>query len=239
MTAALSCAGLDAGYHRQPVVRNLTLDVQPGEILAILGANGAGKTTSLLTLAGLLSPIRGEVRLDGKLLNFSRPHLTARAGVALVPDDKCLFTTLSVMDNLSFGRRGKGAVEEALSYFPLLESRMKMKAGVLSGGEQQMLALARGLVAGPRVILIDELSMGLAPLIVRDMLAVVKRIAHEKSTAVILVEQHVQMALGVADRAIVLSHGKVVLEAPADVLASDPGRLRDAYLSASAIQKEA
>jgi branched-chain amino acid transport system ATP-binding protein len=237
MTATLSCAGLDAGYHHQPVVRDLTLAVQAGEILTMLGVNGAGKTTSLLTLAGLLPPIRGEVRLDGKLLNFSRPHLAARAGVALVPDDKCLFTTLSVIDNLSFGRRGKGALDEALSYFPALESRMKMKAGVLSGGEQQMLALARALVSEPRVMLIDELSMGLAPLVVQDMLAVVKRIAREKATAVILVEQHVQMALGIADRALVLAHGEVVLESPADVLAADPGRLRDAYLSAGTTQR--
>ncbi|HVW41693.1 MAG TPA: ABC transporter ATP-binding protein [Amycolatopsis sp.] len=229
MASILSCTSLDAGYQKRPVVRGLNLEAAEGEIVALLGSNGAGKTTSLLTMAGLLPPIRGDVAIAGKPVNHNRPYLAARSGLALVPDDKCLFTTLSVAQNISFGRRGKAALTEALSYFPALEKRVKLPAGVLSGGEQQMLALARALVAGPKVMLIDELSMGLAPVIVQDILAVVRRIADEKGTAVVLVEQHVEMALRIADRALVLAHGDVVLEEPADVLRDDPSKLRQGY----------
>jgi branched-chain amino acid transport system ATP-binding protein len=234
MTAILECRDIAAGYQRRPVVRNLNLAVEPGEIVAMLGSNGAGKTTSLLTMAGLLQPIAGQVRIGGAVLNHHRPYTAARAGIALVPDDKCLFTTLTVAENISFGKRGKPALQEALTYFPALEKRLRQPAGVLSGGEQQMLALARALVAAPKVMLIDELSMGLAPVIVQDILGVVRRIADEKGTAVVLVEQHVHMALQIADRAIVLAHGDVVLERPADVLRADPSLLKDSYLGRTA-----
>jgi branched-chain amino acid transport system ATP-binding protein len=233
-TAVLSCDDLAAGYERQPVVRGLNLEVSEGEIVAILGPNGAGKTTSLLTMAGLQPPISGSVRLAGKELNFSRPHLAARSGIALVPDDKCLFTTLTVAENISFGRRGQDAIREATDYFPALEARLSQRAGVLSGGEQQMLALARALVARPKIMLIDELSMGLAPLIVEGILAVVRRVANEKGTAVILVEQHVHMALETADRAIVLAHGDVVLEEAASVLKDNPEALQASYFGKGA-----
>ena len=234
MSSILSCSALYAGYHRRPVVRDLNVDISPGEIVAMLGANGAGKTTSLLTMAGLLPPIQGQVMIGDEKLNHDRPYLGARSGIALVPDDKCIFTTLTVAENISFGRRGKGALEEAFAYFPALQKRVKVKAGLLSGGEQQMLALARGLVSNPKVMLIDELSMGLAPVIVQEILKVVRRIADEKQTAVLLVEQHVQMALNVADRAIVLAHGDVVLTEPANVLLADPLLLRERYLGRTA-----
>jgi branched-chain amino acid transport system ATP-binding protein len=234
MNPVLMCRFLNAGYKRNPIVRNLNLEVRPGEIVAMLGSNGAGKTTSLLTLAGLLRPISGEVTIAGKALNYRRPYLVARSGVCLVPDDRCLFTALSVAENISFGKRGKPALREALAYFPALERRLRQPASVLSGGEQQMLALARALVADPKVMLIDELSMGLAPVIVQDILAVVRRIADIRGTAIVLVEQHVHLALGIADRAVVLAHGDVVLSEPAAELMSDPSLLRRSYLGGQA-----
>jgi len=234
MTIVLSCRGLAGGYHRNPVVRGLDLQVSSGEVLAILGANGAGKTTALLTLAGLLRPLAGSVEVAGKAVDHKRPFRSARAGVQLVPDDRCLFTSLSVAENISFGRRGTAAVAEAVAYFPALEKRLKVAAGVLSGGEQQMLVLARALVAQPKVLLIDELSMGLAPVIVEEILRVVRRIADEKGTAVVLVEQHVHMALQIADRAVVLAHGDVVLEREAAELRDAPELLRSSYLGRTA-----
>jgi branched-chain amino acid transport system ATP-binding protein len=233
-TPVLRCTSLDVGYHRRPVVRNLTLEVSPGEILSILGSNGAGKTTSLLAMAGLLRPFAGQVTIDGKPVNYKQPYRTARSGVQLVPSDRCLFTSLSVADNISFGRRGKDALNEALEYFPELKKRLKVPARALSGGEQQMLVLARAMVASPRVILIDELSTGLAPVVVQKILPVVRRIADEKQTAVILVEQHVHMALQVADRAMVLAHGDVVLERPAAELRQNPDLLTESYLGRTA-----
>ena len=230
----LRCTALDAGYHRRPVVRDLNLEVRPGEILSILGSNGAGKTTSLLAMAGLLRPFAGRVTIDGKPVNYKQPFHSARAGVQLVPSDRCLFTALSVADNISFGRRGKEALSEALEYFPELEKRLRVPARALSGGEQQMLVLARAMVASPRVILIDELSTGLAPVVVQKILPVVRRIADEKQTAVILVEQHVHMALQVADRAMVLAHGDVVLERSAAELRRDPDLLTESYLGRTA-----
>jgi len=234
MSTILSCRALSGGYHRNPVVRDLDLDVGPGEIVAILGANGAGKTTALLTMAGLLKPLGGSVVVEGKPVDHKRPFRSAQAGVQLVPDDRCLFTALSVAENISFGRRGAEAIDEAIAYFPALEKRLKVAAGVLSGGEQQMLVLARALVAGPKVLLIDELSMGLAPVIVEEILGVVRRIADQKGTAVVLVEQHVHMALQIADRAVVLAHGDVVLERDAAELRETPDLLRSSYLGRTA-----
>jgi branched-chain amino acid transport system ATP-binding protein len=234
VTPVLRCTSLDVGYHRRPVVRNLTLEVSPGEVLSILGSNGAGKTTSLLAMAGLLRPFAGQVTIDGKPVNYKQPYRAARSGVQLVPSDRCLFTSLSVADNISFGRRGKDALHEALEYFPELEKRLKVPARALSGGEQQMLVLARAMVASPRVILIDELSTGLAPVVVQKILPVVRRIADEKQTAVILVEQHVHMALQVSDRAMVLAHGDVVLERSAAELRQNPGLLTESYLGRTA-----
>jgi branched-chain amino acid transport system ATP-binding protein len=230
MSPVLRCTSLDVGYHKLPVVRNLNLEVSPGEVVAILGSNGAGKTTSLLAMSGLLRPFAGQVTVDGKPVNYKRPFLAARAGIQLVPSDRCLFTALSVAENISFGRRGKDAIREAIEYFPELEKRLRVPARVLSGGEQQMLVLARALVASPKVILIDELSTGLAPVVVQKILPVVRRIADEKQTAVVLVEQHVHMALQIADRAMVLAHGDVVLERSAAELRCDPVLLKESYL---------
>ncbi len=226
----LRVVGVDAGYNKHPVVRNLNLSVAPGEVVALLGSNGAGKTTSLLTMAGLLSPLSGSVHLGTSPVNHRKPHLAARQGIALVPDDKSLFGSQSVAENISFGRRGKDAVDEALSYFPALERRVKVRAGALSGGEQQMLALARALVANPRIMLIDELSMGLAPVIAQNILGVVRRIARDKRAGVVVVEQHVKLVLDVADRAVVLAHGNTVLEATAVRLKADPAALHQAYI---------
>jgi branched-chain amino acid transport system ATP-binding protein len=234
MSPMLRCTSLDVGYHKLPVVRNLNLEVSPGEVVAILGSNGAGKTTSLLAMSGLLRPFGGQVTVDGKPVNYKRPFLAARAGIQLVPSDRCLFTALSVAENISFGRRGKDAISEAVEYFPELEKRLRVPARVLSGGEQQMLVLARALVASPKVILIDELSTGLAPVVVQKILPVVRRIADEKQTAVVLVEQHVHMALQIADRAMVLAHGDVVLERSAAELRRDPVLLKESYLGRTA-----
>ncbi|MCU1616970.1 MAG: putative high-affinity branched-chain amino acid transport protein superfamily, atp bind [Frankiales bacterium] len=232
---ALEVRGLVAGYGSVPVVRSLDLSAAKGTVLGILGPNGAGKTTTMMTLAGLLPPLGGEILLDGKPLPRNRPARTNAAGVVLVPDDRALFTTMTVRENLTIARRPTGpTIPEVLDLFPALSPRLNVAAGALSGGEQQMLAVARGLVQNPRVLLIDEMSMGLAPVIVEGMLPVVRRIADETGAVVILVEQHVHLALEVADRAIVLVHGDVVLSGAASALAADPAALQAAYLGTAA-----
>jgi branched-chain amino acid transport system ATP-binding protein len=228
----LTCEGVDAGYTKgRPVVRAVDLELLPGEVVALLGPNGAGKTTLLLTLAGLLPGLAGSVTLDGHQVRAGRARAAARRGLVLVPDDRSLFTQLTVRDNLTLARRRHGStVDQVLDHFPALAKRLKVPAGMLSGGEQQMLALGRALIQDPRVLLIDELSMGLAPVIVEELLPVVRRIADGTGTAVVLVEQHVRPALEVADRAVVLVHGETVLTGPAARLAADPGLLERAYL---------
>jgi len=227
----LECDELVAGYGRVEVVRDLDLAVRPGEVLALLGPNGAGKTTTLLTIAGLLRPLGGQVRVGGADMRPEDAVGANAAGVVLVPDDRALFPALTVAEHLTLaGRRSGSNPRDALDVFPALSSRWDVAAGALSGGEQQMLAVARALAQVPRVLLIDEMTMDLAPVIVEDLLPVVRRIAKDHDAAVLLVEQHVTLALEVADHAIVMVHGETALHGPAVDFAADPGSIERAYL---------
>ncbi|HLM17766.1 MAG TPA: ABC transporter ATP-binding protein [Acidimicrobiia bacterium] len=231
MTPRLECAELSGGYGTTTAFRHLDLAVEGGTIEALLGPNGAGKTTLLLTLAGFLPPQAGTVTVDGTPLKTGRPASASKAGVVLVPDNRNLFTTLTVEENLKAAcRRGGPSPRDMLEVFPALEPRWRLRAGALSGGEQQMLAMARALVQQPQVLLIDEMSMGLAPLIVESLFETVRTIAHDHGCAVLLVEQHVHLALSVADSASVLNRGSIVLRGPASELLADAPRLEAAYL---------
>ncbi len=224
------CRGLKAGYGDITIIPSIDLCASAGTVVAVLGPNGAGKTTLLSTIAGLLPAQSGTVSVDGREVPPGRPALASRAGIVLVPDDRALFTTLTVEENLraAQGKR-RDLVNGAFDLFPALVTRRKLPAGNLSGGEQQMLAVARALVQEPRVLLIDEMSMGLAPVIVEQLLPLVRRIATESNAVVVLVEQHVGLALEVADRALVLVHGNVSLEGSARELRADPSLLERAY----------
>ncbi|MEE3849591.1 ATP-binding cassette domain-containing protein [Gordonia sp. LSe1-13] len=227
---SLTVRGLVAGRAKVPVVRDLDIDAPDGTVLAVLGPNGAGKSTLMLTLAGLLPRLGGEVAVDGNALSSGNPLRANRSGVVLVPDNRALFTGLTVADNVSIARRRGGMSDaDVQELFPALEARWKGAAGSLSGGEQQMLAVARALVQKPSVLLIDELSMGLAPVIVESLLPMVRRIADTSGATVVLVEQHVRLALEVADDALVLVHGEVTLRGSARDLRRYPDRLRQAY----------
>jgi branched-chain amino acid transport system ATP-binding protein len=234
---ALECRQVTSGYGDVPVVRGLDLTVSFGEVVALLGPNGAGKTTTLLTMAGVLSPSAGTVTTLGEPVKGGSPHRSARRGIALVPDNRSLFYGLTAAENVRLGVRGMTqaqALESVLRFFPQLESRMSVRAGLLSGGEQQMLAIGRALVGRPRALMIDELSLGLAPIIVRSILPTIREVADELGTAVLVVEQHVDMALEVADRAYVLSHGEVVTEGPARELAQSRQLLEASYMGEGA-----
>ncbi len=233
MTARLHCADLRAGYGSITIVPSFDVSAEPGTVIAVLGPNGAGKTTLLTTIAGLLPSQDGTVAVDDTTLPSGRPGAASRAGVVLVPDDRALFTTLTVDENLRVARGKRGpSTEMAYDLFPTLASRRKVNAGNLSGGEQQMLAVARALMQEPKVLLIDEMSMGLAPVIVEHLLPLVRTIADEHDAVVVLVEQHVGLALEIADRALVLVHGSVSLDRPAAELRADPQRLEAAYFGA-------
>jgi branched-chain amino acid transport system ATP-binding protein len=229
MTALLEVDGLRAGYGRVEVVRDLSFSVDAGEIVALLGPNGAGKTTTLLTIAGLLRPLGGAVRVLGRPVDARVPHRNARRGVALVTEDRSLFPQLTVRENLRLASRTRAGLD-AVSYFDALEPLLDRKAGLLSGGEQQMLAIARALATGPQLLLIDEMSLGLAPVIVDRLAEIVHRVAGELGIGVLLVEQHVPVALAIADRAVVLRHGELVLSGAAPALAADPDLLHSSYL---------
>ncbi len=229
------CREVKAGYGAITVVPSFDVTADPGTVLAILGPNGAGKTTLLTTLAGLLPAQAGSVTLAGHLLKNGRPAAASRAGLVLVPDDRALFTKLTVDENLKAARgKHKTTIEYVIDLFPALADRRKLAAGNLSGGEQQMLAVARALMQEPRVLLIDEMSMGLAPIIVEGLLPMVRRIADDTKAVVVLVEQHVALALEVADRAMVLVHGQVSLDRPARELRTDMALLESAYFGDTA-----
>jgi branched-chain amino acid transport system ATP-binding protein len=204
----LAAIGLDAGYGDAAVVRNLDLHVHAGEIVALLGPNGAGKSTTLLTLAGELPPLAGEVAWYGE--PTTEPlHKRAARGLAFVPEDRSVLMSMSVRDNLLLGR---GGVEGAVEVFPELGGLLDRRAGLLSGGEQQMLTLGRAIATEPKVLHVDELSLGLAPLVVERLLATLRRVADERHVAVVLVEQQVRRALSVSDRWYLMRNGAVVAQ---------------------------
>ena len=229
--AVLSLEGLTAGYDRAAVIRDVDLTVEPGEVVALLGANGAGKTTTLRAVSGLVKPMSGVVRFAGSDLARISPNARANLGIAHVPEGRGLFFGLTVGEHFRLGR-GRARVDPQLAYeyFPTLEEMKGRRAGLLSGGEQQMLAVARALARQPKLLLLDELSLGLAPVIVERLLPVVRKIAQERGCAVLLVEQHVHLALEVADRGYVLSHGQIVADGDAASLRADRGLLVASYL---------
>lgn len=236
MTELLALEGLVAGYGGLEVVRGLDLHVSEGEIVALLGPNGAGKTTTLLTACGLLPAIAGQVRVCERPLDASHPSEAARRGVSLVPEDRALFFDLTVHDNLRVGSHGRRRpIERVLELFPELAPLANRKAGLLSGGQQQMLAIGRGLAAEPRLLVVDEMSLGLAPLIVQRLLQLLRSVVTETGTAVLVVEQHVHLSLGIADRAYVMNHGELVLEGPAEELRGRRDLLEVSYLGEAAL----
>jgi branched-chain amino acid transport system ATP-binding protein len=229
--AVLALEGLTAGYDEAPVIREVDVKVAPGEVVALLGANGAGKTTTLRAISGLVKPMDGVVLFEGRDLARTSPSARARGGIAHVPEGRGLFFGLTVAEHFRLVPRGE-SLDEALAYeyFPKLAELQKRRVGLLSGGEQQMLAVARALARKPKLLLLDELSLGLAPVIVEWLLPVVRQFAQEEKSAVLLVEQHVHLALEVADRGYVLSHGRIVLENDATHLRADKHLLIASYL---------
>ncbi|HEX3924746.1 MAG TPA: ABC transporter ATP-binding protein [Streptosporangiaceae bacterium] len=236
MSALLTCSGVDAGYvPGRPVLRDVNITLEAGQVLALLGPNGAGKTTLMLTIAGLQAPLAGSIGLGGVTVRPGSPRAAVKAGLVLVPDDRSLFKGLTVTENLRLAsRRGSATTSERIfGYFPELKRRVKVAAGDLSGGEQQMLAIGRALMQDPKVLLVDELSMGLAPVIVETLLPVIRQVADDTGAACVLVEQHVMLALEIADTAIVLAHGDVALQGEARALAADGTLIERAYLGAA------
>jgi branched-chain amino acid transport system ATP-binding protein len=233
----LEARGLRTGYERLPVVFNVDLEVKEGEIVALLGANGAGKTTTLRALSGMLPLMAGDVCLDGKSLKRSRPDAIARGGVVHVPQGRGIFPNLRVDETLRLAGALSGVrraeadarVAEVYDIFERLYERRTQLAGTLSGGEQQMLAIGRGLIMKPRVLMIDEMSQGLAPTIVQDLFGIVRSLP-ERGVSVLIVEQFVTHALAVASRAYVLEKGEVAFSGNAAELARDEAFVKGSYL---------
>jgi branched-chain amino acid transport system ATP-binding protein len=227
MSALLSAGGLSAGYAGQPVVHDVDIEVRAGEVVLLLGPNGAGKTTTMLTLSGELSPLAGEVSLNGT--PTSAPlHRRARSGLGYVTEERSVFKSLSARDNL---RCGGVLAEDAIQLFPELEKCMRTRGGLLSGGEQQMLTLARALCRKPKVLLADELSLGLAPIVVDRLLSAVRKAASQDGMGALIVEQHAHKALRLADRVYVMSRGRLAMALSGEEARARIGEIEAAYLS--------
>jgi len=236
----LKVKNINTYYGQVHALKNVSLHLMEGEIVTLIGANGAGKTTILNSLSAVIPPRSGEILFDGKAINNLSPDRIVEMGISQVPEGRQVFKPLSVEENLELGaylrfrkREGRGAIkkglEEVYTLFPVLLERRKQMAGTLSGGEQQMLAIGRALMAKPRLLLLDEPSMGLAPLVVQEIFTVIENLRREKKTTILLVEQNARVALKMADRGYVLETGKVILEGIASELLENK-EVQRAYL---------
>jgi branched-chain amino acid transport system ATP-binding protein len=234
MSALLVVSGLAAGYGPVPVLHGVDLEVGAGEIVALLGSNGAGKSTFNNNVSGLYHPWDGEIAFDGERIEGADAARIVERGLIQVPEGRRVFPNLSVRENLMLGayRRGRAGrarnLERVVSVFPRLSERFNQAAGTLSGGEQQMLAIGRGMMAEPRLLVLDEPSLGLSPLLVEEMFALIRRL-NEEGLAILLVEQNVVQSLALADRAYVMENGRIAMAGAAKTLAADP-MLRKTYL---------
>jgi branched-chain amino acid transport system ATP-binding protein len=235
MSTLLRVDGIEVGYGALTAVREVSLEVAAGETVALIGSNGAGKTTTLKAITGLLPLRRGTVTLDGERLDGLSPARVVGRGIAHVPEGRQLFPTMTVRENLELGAAGRDArakradtLEWVFRLFPRLAERTRQLAGTLSGGEQQMCAIGRGLMARPRLLMLDEPSLGLAPVVVKQIFEVLAQINRD-GTTILLVEQNVARALGLAHRGYVLENGRVALSGPRDALLAS-GHIKQAYL---------
>jgi len=226
---------IDVFYGDVQVIFNLSLRVEEGEVVSIIGGNGAGKSTLLKTVSGLMAPSEGEILFEGRAIHNSPPEDIVESGIIQVPEGRRLFSLMSVKDNLIVGAYNSRAdkekektLEQVYDLFPRLREREAQTAMTLSGGEQQMVAIARGLMAKPKILMLDEPSLGLAPILIKMIFETVRTIA-EQGTTVLLVEQDVKHSLGLSDRGYVLEHGRIVMEGPARNLLDDP-HIKTAYL---------
>ncbi len=232
----LSLRGVEAGYGPVAALRGVDLTVGQGEIVTLIGANGAGKSTLLLAISGLVAARRGEIVLAGQRIDGLPPHRIVGLGIAQVPEGRRIFPQLTVLENLELGafrRRDRQGVradrDYVFSFFPILAERRRQDGGTLSGGEQQMLAIARAIMARPRLLLLDEPSLGLAPIVIRQIFSVVRQINQEQGVSVLLVEQNANLALKTASRGYVLENGEMVLSGSAGELLNND-QVRRAYL---------
>jgi len=233
--AMLEIDDLRAGYDGIEVLHGVDLTVEEGEIVALVGSNGAGKTTTTRTIAGIVEPMDGSIRYRGDEIGGEDPHEIVERGIVQVPEDRDLFTGLSVRENLLLGAQTDdakvdraSAIEEAFDLFPRLEERADQRAGTMSGGEQQMLTLARALMGAPDLLVLDEPSTGLAPQLVADMFGTIAEI-HDSGLTVLVIEQNVQQTLELADRGYVMENGRITLDGTGDELLDDEGVVK-AYL---------
>lgn len=233
--ALLEVKNIDVYYGDVQVVFDLSLRVEEGEVVSIIGGNGAGKSTLLKTISGLMNPARGEVVFDGKPIHDLPPEDIVERGIVQVPEGRRLFTLMSVQDNLIVGaynpradERKEKTLKEVYGLFPRLKERLAQMAMTLSGGEQQMVAIGRGMMALPKLLMLDEPSLGLAPILIKSIFETVRQIA-DQGTTVLLVEQDVKHSLSLSDRGYVLEHGRTVMEGPAQELLDNP-HIKTAYL---------
>jgi branched-chain amino acid transport system ATP-binding protein len=225
MSAVIEARGVTAGYNGVPAIRDVSLVVESGEIVLLLGPNGAGKTTTCMTLAGVIRPMSGAIIVNGTATKAAL-HTRVREGMGLLPERRAVFNSLTVMENL---RLGRGKPQKVLELFPELEKRLNVKAGLLSGGEQQMLSLGRVLAAEPDTVFVDELSFGLAPIIVRRLLRALREQA-DAGSGVLLIEQHVNTALEYADRAYFLKRGQVAFHERSEWIINNEAKVAALYL---------
>ncbi|MBG9944147.1 ABC transporter ATP-binding protein [Brevibacillus formosus] len=231
----LNIQNLTTSYGQIKAIRGITLEVPEGKIVSLIGANGAGKTTTMRTIAGQLKPEAGTITFCGQRIEGSKPHQIVKAGLALVPEGRAILGKMTVLENLEMGAfqrndaQGiKDDMEKMMIWFPILKERLAQLGGTMSGGQQQMLAIARALMSRPKLLLLDEPSMGLAPIVVADIFKVIKEINAE-GTTVLIVEQNVKQALKIADYGYVLEAGQIVLDGTGEVLLNDE-RVKEAYL---------